>query len=42
LENQEALREILEKVPESMRADLLKAIEQAISAYDQALKNLEK
>jgi hypothetical protein len=42
LENPEALREVLEKVPESMRADLLAAIEQAVNAYDQALKNLER
>lgn len=42
LENPEALREVLEKVPESMRADLLAAIEQAVNSYDQALKNLER
>ncbi len=42
LENPEALREVLEKVPESMRADLLAAIEQAVNSYDLALKNLEK
>jgi len=42
LENPEALREVLEKVPESMRADLLAAIEQAVNSYDQALKNLAR
>jgi outer membrane biosynthesis protein TonB len=42
LENPEALREVLEKVPESMRAELIAAIEQAVNSYDQALKNLER
>jgi hypothetical protein len=40
-ENQEALRAVLEKVPESVRPALRQAIEVAVTGYEQAIGNLD-
>ncbi len=41
IENQDALRAVLERVPESVRPALRQAIEMAGAGYEQALRNLD-
>ncbi len=41
VENQEALRAVLERVPESVKPALRQAIEQAVAGYERALKRLD-
>ena len=41
IENREALEELLEGVPESVKPILRQAIQQAIDSYEQALNSLD-